>query len=46
MYGMGNEAEDIFKSFQLMEQRRRNFKTISAKFSNHFDFSEGPKYYF
>ena len=36
IYVMGNEAEDIFKSFQLSADDARKFKTVSDMFSEHF----------
>ena len=36
IYVMGNEAEDIFKSFQLSANNAKKFKTVLDKFSEHF----------
>ena len=33
---MGNEAEDIFKYFQMSADDAKKFKTVSDKFSAHF----------
>ena len=36
IYTMGDEADDIFSSFNLTDAQKKEFKTVKEKFDNHF----------
>jgi hypothetical protein len=36
IYAMGDEADDILRSFTLSEEDRKNYATVKAKFDSHF----------
>ena len=37
IYSMGDEADDILKSFKLSEEDAKKYSVVKAKFDNHFD---------
>ena len=36
IYAMGDQADDILRSFALPEEDRKNYEMVKAKFDNHF----------
>jgi len=36
LYTMGDEADDILRSFKLSEDEQKNYDTVKAKFDRHF----------
>ena len=36
IYAMGDEADDIFRSFSLSEEDRKSYAAVKAKFDSHF----------
>ena len=36
IYTMGAEADDIFQSFGLSEEDKKNYETVKSKFDSHF----------
>lgn len=36
IYAMGDEAEDILRSFTLSEEDKKKYKTVINKFETHF----------
>lgn len=36
IYAMGDQADDILRSFALSEEDRKNYETVKAKFDSHF----------
>ena len=36
MYCMGDKAEDLLQSFNLMDEEAKKYSTVKSKFENHF----------
>ena len=42
IYAMGDQADDILRSFALSEEDRKNYATVKSRFDNHFVLGNHP----